>query len=116
MTLSPKISLHHFLAHKEVLRLQYDHYGACVSEHHMIRVTALLQPTDQDNIILQEVNIPLKMPALHIKVIKGIVHRNIKKLSYHLFAFMPSPMYKAFYFHLQNKHKQRKIIHFSEPI
>uniref|UniRef100_A0A673NBC6 protein-glutamine gamma-glutamyltransferase n=1 Tax=Sinocyclocheilus rhinocerous TaxID=307959 RepID=A0A673NBC6_9TELE len=67
-TIHSKISLHHFIAHKEVLRLQYGHYGACVSEHHMIRVTALLQPTDQDNIILQEINIPLKMPALHIKV------------------------------------------------
>uniref|UniRef100_A0A671MJ83 protein-glutamine gamma-glutamyltransferase n=1 Tax=Sinocyclocheilus anshuiensis TaxID=1608454 RepID=A0A671MJ83_9TELE len=67
-TINSKISLHHFIAHKEVLRLQYGHYGACVSEHHMIRVTALLQPTDQDNIILQEINIPLKMPVLHIKV------------------------------------------------
>ncbi|XP_042631268.1 protein-glutamine gamma-glutamyltransferase 2-like isoform X2 [Cyprinus carpio] len=65
-------------AHKEVLRLQYDHYGACVSEHHMIRVTALLQPTDQDNIILQETNIPLKMPVLHIKIIgKAIVSRKL---------------------------------------
>lgn len=91
LTVIPKISLHHFLAHKEVLRLQYDHYGACVSEHHMIRVIALLQPTDQDNIILQEVNIPLKMPALHIKVIKGIVHPNIKKNSLIIYSHSCHP-------------------------
>ncbi|XP_058244165.1 protein-glutamine gamma-glutamyltransferase 2 [Hemibagrus wyckioides] len=53
-------------AHKEVMRLHYEHYGACVSEHHLIRVTALLQ-TSSDQ-ILQEVNIPLKMPKLHIKI------------------------------------------------
>uniref|UniRef100_A0A8C1BIE1 protein-glutamine gamma-glutamyltransferase n=1 Tax=Cyprinus carpio carpio TaxID=630221 RepID=A0A8C1BIE1_CYPCA len=75
-------------AHK-VLRLQYDHYGACVSEHHMIRVTALLQPTDQDNIILQETNIPLKMPVLHIKIIgKAIVSR---KLTAHISFNNPLP-------------------------
>uniref|UniRef100_A0A673N9T1 protein-glutamine gamma-glutamyltransferase n=1 Tax=Sinocyclocheilus rhinocerous TaxID=307959 RepID=A0A673N9T1_9TELE len=77
-------------AHKEVLRLQYGHYGACVSEHHMIRVTALLQPTDQDNIILQEINIPLKMPALHIKIIgKAIVSR---KLTAHISFNNPLPV------------------------
>ncbi|KAM9481228.1 protein-glutamine gamma-glutamyltransferase 2-like [Clarias gariepinus] len=56
-------------AHKEVMRLRYDHYGACVSEHHLIRVTALLQTTGEQNTILHEVNIPLKMPMLHIKMI-----------------------------------------------
>lgn len=70
-----------FIAHKEVLRLQYDHYGACVSEHHMIRVTALLQPTDQDNIFLQEVNIPLKMPALHIKVMNHSINASTVSLA-----------------------------------
>ncbi|KAK3548442.1 hypothetical protein QTP70_013131 [Hemibagrus guttatus] len=54
-------------AHKEVMRLRYEHYGACVSEHHLIRVTALLQTSNDQNAILQEVNIPLKMPKLHIK-------------------------------------------------
>lgn len=52
------------------MRLQYDHYGACVSEHHLIRVTALLQTNSEQNAILQEVNIPLKMPKLHIKVMQ----------------------------------------------
>uniref|UniRef100_A0A673M394 protein-glutamine gamma-glutamyltransferase n=1 Tax=Sinocyclocheilus rhinocerous TaxID=307959 RepID=A0A673M394_9TELE len=89
-TINSKISLPQFIAHKEVLRLQYDHYGACVSEHHMIRVTALLQPTDQDNIILQEINIPLKMPALHIKIIeKAIVSR---KLTAHISFTNPLPV------------------------
>lgn len=50
------------------MRLRYDHYGACVSEHHLIRVTALLKTSSEQNAILQEVNIPLKMPKLHIKV------------------------------------------------
>ncbi|XP_076846962.1 protein-glutamine gamma-glutamyltransferase 2-like [Brachyhypopomus gauderio] len=55
-------------AHKEVMRLRYEHYGACVSEHNLIRVTALLESNGQHNIILREVNIPLKMPKLYVKV------------------------------------------------
>ncbi|KAL4657032.1 protein-glutamine gamma-glutamyltransferase 2-like [Arapaima gigas] len=55
--------------HKEVLRLQYDHYGSCVSEHHLIRVTALLQSSSQHDVLLQEVNIPLTMPQLAVKVV-----------------------------------------------
>ncbi|KAL2093176.1 hypothetical protein ACEWY4_010488 [Coilia grayii] len=55
-------------AHKEVMRLRYDRYGACVSEHHMIRVTAFIKMNDQSDVILEEVNIPLRMPRLHIKV------------------------------------------------
>ncbi|KAI2653521.1 Protein-glutamine gamma-glutamyltransferase 2 [Labeo rohita] len=77
-------------AHKEVLRLQYDHYGACVSEHHMIRVTALLQSSDQNNIILQEINIPLKMPVLNIKIVgKAIISR---KLTAHISFTNPLPV------------------------
>ncbi|XP_056622240.1 protein-glutamine gamma-glutamyltransferase 2 isoform X2 [Triplophysa dalaica] len=77
-------------AHKEVLRLQYDNYGPCVSEHHMIRVTALLQPTDHNIIILQEVNIPLKMPVLRINIIgKAIVSR---KLTAHISFTNPLPV------------------------
>ncbi|XP_062860403.1 protein-glutamine gamma-glutamyltransferase 2 [Trichomycterus rosablanca] len=68
-------------AHKEVLRLHYDHYGACVSEHHLIRVTALLQAGSENTVILQEVNIPLKMPKLHIKVIgEAMVSRKLTAL------------------------------------
>ncbi|KAL1256880.1 hypothetical protein QQF64_012425, partial [Cirrhinus molitorella] len=77
-------------AHKEVLRLQYDHYGACVSEHHMIRVTALLQSNDRNDIILQEMNIPLKMPVLNIKLVgKAILSR---KLTAHISFTNPLPV------------------------
>ncbi|XP_063052954.1 protein-glutamine gamma-glutamyltransferase 2-like [Engraulis encrasicolus] len=54
--------------HKEVLRLRYDHYGACVSEHHTIRVTASIKMNDQSEVIQTEANIQLKMPKLNIKV------------------------------------------------
>ncbi|KPP75236.1 protein-glutamine gamma-glutamyltransferase 2-like [Scleropages formosus] len=55
--------------HKEVLRLLYDHYGACLSEHRLIRVTALLQTSSDHDSILQEVNIPLAVPELDVKVV-----------------------------------------------
>ncbi|XP_067090640.1 protein-glutamine gamma-glutamyltransferase 2 [Osmerus mordax] len=65
-------------AHKEVLRLRYDHYGACVSEHHLIRVTALLQVSGHSDLILQEVNIPLSTPQLHVKVVgEAVVSRKL---------------------------------------
>ncbi|XP_063052957.1 protein-glutamine gamma-glutamyltransferase 2-like [Engraulis encrasicolus] len=53
---------------KEVLRLRYDHYGACVSEHHTIRVTASLKMNNKNEVIQKEANIQLKMPKLNIKV------------------------------------------------
>uniref|UniRef100_A0AAR2IU79 protein-glutamine gamma-glutamyltransferase n=1 Tax=Pygocentrus nattereri TaxID=42514 RepID=A0AAR2IU79_PYGNA len=63
---------------QKVLRLLYDNYGACISEHHLIRVTALLQTSGPLNSILQEVNIPLKMPKLHIKVTgEAVVSRKL---------------------------------------
>lgn len=58
-------------AHKEVLRLRYDHYGACVSEHNLIRVTASVKMNDQSDVILEEVNIPLRMPKLLVKVTRN---------------------------------------------
>ncbi|XP_030621148.1 protein-glutamine gamma-glutamyltransferase 2-like [Chanos chanos] len=66
-------------AHKEVLRLRYDHYGPCVSEHHLIRVMALLKAGTQH--VMQEVNIPLSMPKLHIKIIgEMVVSRKVTAL------------------------------------
>ncbi|XP_063052431.1 protein-glutamine gamma-glutamyltransferase 2-like [Engraulis encrasicolus] len=56
------------MVHKEVLRLRYDHYGACVSEHHTIRVTASLKMNNRSEVINTEANIQLKMPKLNIKV------------------------------------------------
>ncbi|KAI1890023.1 hypothetical protein AGOR_G00168950 [Albula goreensis] len=65
-------------AHKEVLRLRYDHYGLCVSEHHLIRVTALLQANNHHDVLLQEVNIPLSMPQLMVKVLgEAMVSRKV---------------------------------------
>ncbi|XP_066541693.1 protein-glutamine gamma-glutamyltransferase 2 [Hoplias malabaricus] len=64
--------------HKEVIRLLYDHYGACVSDHHLIRVTALLQSSGSQNMLLKEVNIPLKMPKLHVKMTgEAVVSRKL---------------------------------------
>ncbi|GAA6101797.1 protein-glutamine gamma-glutamyltransferase 2 [Tachysurus ichikawai] len=77
-------------AHKEVMRLRYEHYGACVSEHNLIRVTALLQTSSEQNVILQEVNILLKMPKLHIKMIgEAMVSR---KLTAHISFTNPLPI------------------------
>ncbi|CDQ73560.1 unnamed protein product [Oncorhynchus mykiss] len=77
-------------AHKEVMRLRYDHYGACVSEHNLIRVTALLQASSQPDVILQEVNIPLSMPQLHVKVVGDAVVS--QKLIAHISFTNPLPI------------------------
>ncbi|KAJ8271918.1 hypothetical protein COCON_G00107770 [Conger conger] len=75
---------------KEVLRLRYDHYGSCVSEHHLIRVTALLLADNHHDIILQEVNIPLSMPQLVVKVLgDAIVFR---KVTAHITFTNPLPV------------------------
>uniref|UniRef100_A0A4W4G0A5 protein-glutamine gamma-glutamyltransferase n=1 Tax=Electrophorus electricus TaxID=8005 RepID=A0A4W4G0A5_ELEEL len=64
----------------EVMRLRYEHYGACVTEHNLIRVTALLQDSGQ-HVVLREVNIPLKMPRLFVKVIgEAVVSRRLMAL------------------------------------
>ncbi|MBN3311030.1 TGM2 glutamyltransferase, partial [Amia calva] len=56
------------IAHREVLRLQYEHYGNRLSEHHLIRVTALLEPNDGHDIVLHETNIPLSVPQLTVQL------------------------------------------------
>uniref|UniRef100_A0A4W4FZQ6 protein-glutamine gamma-glutamyltransferase n=1 Tax=Electrophorus electricus TaxID=8005 RepID=A0A4W4FZQ6_ELEEL len=66
------------LAHKEVMRLRYEHYGACVTEHNLIRVTALLQDSGQ-HVVLREVNIPLKMPRLFV-IGEAVVSRRLMAL------------------------------------
>ncbi|KAG5273605.1 hypothetical protein AALO_G00153350 [Alosa alosa] len=77
-------------AHKEVLRLRYNHYGACVSEHNLIRVTAFVKTNDQDDVILEEVNIPLRMPKLLIKVVgEAVVSR---KVTAHITFTNPLPV------------------------
>uniref|UniRef100_A0A4W4FZN2 protein-glutamine gamma-glutamyltransferase n=1 Tax=Electrophorus electricus TaxID=8005 RepID=A0A4W4FZN2_ELEEL len=75
-----KLTLPAQKAHKEVMRLRYEHYGACVTEHNLIRVTALLQDSGQ-HVVLREVNIPLKMPRLFVKVIgEAVVSRRLMAL------------------------------------
>lgn len=55
-------------AHKEVLRLHYEDYGRCVSEHHLIRVKALLEAPGENKPIMAVANIPLSMPELVVQV------------------------------------------------
>ncbi|TKS73752.1 Protein-glutamine gamma-glutamyltransferase 2 [Collichthys lucidus] len=54
--------------HKQVLRLHYDHYVKCVSEHHVIRVKALLDVLGENEPIMNVVNIPLSKPELLVEV------------------------------------------------
>ncbi|XP_008309346.1 protein-glutamine gamma-glutamyltransferase 2 [Cynoglossus semilaevis] len=54
--------------HKEVLRLRYDDYGRCVSEHHLMRVKALLEIPGMNRPVFSVVNIPLTMPELLVQV------------------------------------------------
>lgn len=54
--------------HREVLRLRYDDYGRCVSEHHLIRVKALLEAAGENDPIMAVANIPLSMPELQVQV------------------------------------------------
>ncbi|KAL0968178.1 hypothetical protein UPYG_G00263400 [Umbra pygmaea] len=77
-------------AHKEVLRLRYDQYGSCVSEHNLIRVTALVQACDQQSFILQEVNISLSKPQLYVQVVGDAVVS--RKLIAHISFTNPLPL------------------------
>lgn len=54
-------------AHKEVLRLRYDDYASCASEHHLIRVEAFLKPAGCCP-IMAVANIPLSTPELLVQV------------------------------------------------
>ncbi|XP_075938352.1 protein-glutamine gamma-glutamyltransferase 2-like [Anarhichas minor] len=57
-----------YQAHKEVLRLHYDDYAKCVSEHNPIRVKALLEAPGESEPIMTVANIPLSMPELLVQV------------------------------------------------
>ncbi|XP_070763170.1 protein-glutamine gamma-glutamyltransferase 2-like [Enoplosus armatus] len=54
--------------HKEVLRLRYGDYVRCVSEHHLIRVKALLEAPGDNEPVMTVANIPLSMPELLVQV------------------------------------------------
>ncbi|TNN01015.1 hypothetical protein fugu_012261 [Takifugu bimaculatus] len=53
--------------HREVLRLRYADYAACVSEHHLIRVEAFLTPTGRRP-VMAVANISLSTPELLVQV------------------------------------------------
>uniref|UniRef100_A0A671VDD9 protein-glutamine gamma-glutamyltransferase n=1 Tax=Sparus aurata TaxID=8175 RepID=A0A671VDD9_SPAAU len=55
-------------AHKEVLRLHYEDYVSCVSEHHLIRVKALLDTSGENEPIMAVSNIQLSTPELLVQV------------------------------------------------
>ncbi|XP_040894494.1 protein-glutamine gamma-glutamyltransferase 2 [Toxotes jaculatrix] len=54
--------------HKEVVRLRYDDYVRCVSEHHLIRVKAFLDAPGENGPIMTMSNIQLSMPELLVEV------------------------------------------------
>ncbi|XP_028263237.1 protein-glutamine gamma-glutamyltransferase 2-like [Parambassis ranga] len=54
--------------HREVLRLHYDDYARCASEHHLIRVRALLDAQGENEPIMTVANIPLSRPELLIQI------------------------------------------------
>uniref|UniRef100_A0A8D0D1U1 protein-glutamine gamma-glutamyltransferase n=1 Tax=Sander lucioperca TaxID=283035 RepID=A0A8D0D1U1_SANLU len=54
-------------AYKEVLRLHYDDYARCVSEHHPMRVKAFLEAPGENEPIMTVANIPLSMPELLVQ-------------------------------------------------
>nr|XP_006641558.1 PREDICTED: protein-glutamine gamma-glutamyltransferase 2-like [Lepisosteus oculatus] len=66
-------------AHREVLRVRYEQYGERLSEHHLIRVTALVEPHGRPDVTLHEINIPLSVPRLVVKVIgEAVVSQPLK--------------------------------------
>ncbi|KAJ3596613.1 hypothetical protein NHX12_003017 [Muraenolepis orangiensis] len=54
--------------HREVVRLLYEQYASCVSEHNVIRVIGVAQVSGRDQSILKMVNIPLSKPEITIKI------------------------------------------------
>lgn len=55
-------------AHKEVLRLHYEDYVRCVSEHNLLRVRAFLEAAGENQPIMAVANIPLRTPEVLVEV------------------------------------------------
>lgn len=64
-------------AHKEALRLHYDDYVRCVSEHHLIRVKALVEAPGENEPIMTMANIPLSTPELLVQVSTHPAHTQV---------------------------------------
>ncbi|KAJ0069509.1 hypothetical protein NL108_008461, partial [Boleophthalmus pectinirostris] len=62
------ISLHAGKVHKEVLRLRYDDYVRCVSEHYLIGLKAFLEVPGENEPIMKTANIPLSKPEILVQV------------------------------------------------
>lgn len=60
------------LVHQEVLRLRYDDYAPCVSDHRLVRVKALLEAAGEAEAIMAMANIPLKVPQILVEVSEQI--------------------------------------------
>ncbi|GCB73896.1 hypothetical protein scyTo_0002978 [Scyliorhinus torazame] len=63
---------------KEVLRLKYKDYGEHLSEHNLIRLTAMLRCKGTSEISLKECDIALNLPRLTVKVVgEPILYRDL---------------------------------------
>ncbi|XP_055504507.1 protein-glutamine gamma-glutamyltransferase 2 [Leucoraja erinacea] len=75
---------------KEVLRLRYEDYGDHLSEHNLIRLTAMLLTEDMSEVSLKEKEVVLKVPQLAVKVDgEPILH---KKLAVQIKFVNPLPI------------------------
>ncbi|KAM9854737.1 protein-glutamine gamma-glutamyltransferase 2-like [Aulostomus maculatus] len=65
-------------AHKEVLRLRYEDYAKCVSEHRLITVKAFLDTPEENEPIMTVANIPMSVPEVLVQVPgKAVVHKQM---------------------------------------
>ncbi|XP_069757533.1 protein-glutamine gamma-glutamyltransferase 2 [Narcine bancroftii] len=75
---------------KEILRLRYEDYGEHLSEHNLIRLTAILVSEDASEVSLKEKEFALKVPRLGVKVDgEPILH---KKLAVQIKFVNPLPI------------------------
>ncbi|XP_074533919.1 protein-glutamine gamma-glutamyltransferase 2 [Halichoeres trimaculatus] len=65
---STNVTVPPYKVHREVLRLHYEEYGRCVSEHHLIRLKALLETSGENEPIMAMANIPLSTPEVLVQV------------------------------------------------
>ncbi|XP_072925959.1 protein-glutamine gamma-glutamyltransferase 2 [Hemitrygon akajei] len=63
---------------KELLRLRYEDYGEHITEHNLIRLTAMLVTENMSEVSLKEKDIVLKVPRLAVKVEgEAILHKKL---------------------------------------
>ncbi|XP_023277099.1 protein-glutamine gamma-glutamyltransferase 2-like [Seriola lalandi dorsalis] len=75
--------------HKEVMRLHYNDYVKCVSEHNLIRVKAFLEAPGESEPIMTMANITMSKPSLFVEVPgKAVVSEQVTA---HIFFTNPLP-------------------------